>query len=175
MQRASPGYFQPLTFPSSPIWLQCLCLKGWVSLAASQLSRPITYWIHCIKSCGIYCIKCSSVLHLLKLTRVLCTSPWAILLPACGKDIWHTFSNTEAKVLWLNKTFPCFGNTASQGPNSFAEKGNESVGCVQLGRAKRRESFVSVAVFPLFLLNQGCINKSDQDRHRIKSEECLYV
>lgn len=72
MQRASPGYFQPLTFPSSPIWLQCLCMKGWVSLAASQLFRPITYWIHCIKSCGTYYIKWSSMLHLLKLTHVRC-------------------------------------------------------------------------------------------------------
>lgn len=47
---------------------------------------------------------------------------------------------------------PCFGNTASQGPNSFAEKGNESSGCVQLGRVRRSEAFVfAVFFFPLFV------------------------
>lgn len=32
----------------------------------------------------------------------MCASAWAGPLSACGENVWHVFSNTEAKVLWLN-------------------------------------------------------------------------
>lgn len=65
--------------------------------------------------------------------------------PLCSKDIWHSLPDTKAKVLWLNILVSEI--TALRGPDSFAGKGNESIGCVQLGRVRRSEVFVFVAVF----------------------------
>lgn len=76
----------------------------------------------------------------------LCARLQAHLL--CSKDIWHIFPDTKAKVLWLK--ILVLEITALRGPNSFAGKGNESIGCVQLGRERRSEVFVFVAVFLLF-------------------------
>lgn len=82
--------------------------------------------------------------------------------PLCSKDIWHIFTTTKAKVLWLN--IFVLEITALQGPNSFAGKGNESIGCVQLGRVRRSEVFVFVAAFPSFCwITAKYLNPSIQD------------
>lgn len=71
----------------------------------------------------------------------------------CNEDIWHIFPDTEVMVLWLNILVLEIQHCRALIP--LLRKGNESIGCVHLGRLRRSEVFVFVAVFLLFLLNHG--------------------
>lgn len=112
--------------------------------------------ISCCLSFGTFCAQCACVALNTLADIASPQTNWCTLCarvqagPLCCKDIWHIFPNKKAKVLWLN--ILGLEITASRGPNSFAGKGNESIGCVQLGRLRRSGVFVFVAVFfPLFV------------------------
>lgn len=71
---------------------------------------------------------------------MFCVRVWAGPLSVRSEDIWHIFPDTEAMVSWLNILVLEIRHRRALIP--LLRKGNESIGCVQLGGVRRSEVFV---------------------------------